>query len=82
MRLRDGLAFLHLEIAAVQDHEKEFDGKKRRDLAAKVQKALHDEAAWVYLWQLDELFGLSRKVKGFHMRPDHLMIVRDAYVEA
>ena len=42
----------------------------------------HDEGAWVYLWQLDELFGMSKKVKNFRMRPDHLMIARDAYVEA
>lgn len=69
-------------LKVIQDHETAFDPKRRKDLAARAQKGLHDEAAWVYLWQLDELFGVSKKVKNFRMRPDHLMIVRDAYVEA
>jgi hypothetical protein len=46
-----------------------------------VQKGLQDEVGWLFLWQLDEIFGLSKKVKNFHMRPDHLIQVRDAYVE-
>jgi peptide/nickel transport system substrate-binding protein len=66
----------------IEDHEQAFDPKRRRELAAQVQKGLHDEAAWVYLFQLDEIFGMTKKVKGFRMRPDHLMVVRDAYVEA
>ena len=37
---------------------------------------------WLYLWQLDEIFGMSRKVKGFRMRPDHILWTRDAFVEA
>lgn len=69
-------------LKTIQDHEREFDPKRRKDLAARAQKGLHDEAAWVYLWQLDELFGMSKKVKNFTMRPDHFMWVREAYVEA
>jgi peptide/nickel transport system substrate-binding protein len=68
-------------LKTIQDHETMFDPKKRRELAARAQKGLHDEGAWVYLWQLEELFGVSKKVKNFRMRPDHLMIARDAYVE-
>jgi len=37
---------------------------------------------WLFLWQLDELFGVTRKVKGFKMRPDNVLWMRDAYVEA
>jgi len=66
----------------IEEHEQLFDAKKRREVAAQVQKGLQEEVAWLFLWQLDEIFGLSRKVKGFHMRPDHLIWVRDAYVEA
>jgi peptide/nickel transport system substrate-binding protein len=69
-------------LKAIQDHEREFDPGRRKDLAARAQKGLHDEAAWVYLWQLDELFGITKKVKNFKMRPDHYMWVRDTYVEA
>jgi hypothetical protein len=48
-----------------------------------VQKGLQEEVGWLYLWQLDEIFGVSRKVKGFRMpRPDQILWTRDAYVEA
>ena len=52
------------------------------ELGAKALTGLHDEAVWVFLWQLDELFGVTRKVKGFKMRPDNVLWMRDAYVEA
>ena len=32
--------------------------------------------------RVDELFGVSKKVKGFKMRPDNYLWVRDTYVEA
>ena len=48
-----------------------------------MQKGLQEEVGWLYLWQLDEIFGVSRKVKGFRMpRPDQILWTRDAYVEA
>lgn len=65
----------------IEEHEQLFDPKKRREAAAQIQKGLQEEVAWLFLWQLDEIFGLSKKVKGFQMRPDHLILVRDAYVE-
>jgi hypothetical protein len=37
---------------------------------------------WLFLWQLDELFGVTRKVKGFRMRPDNVLHMRETYVEA
>ena len=66
----------------IEEHEQTFDAKKRRDLATQVQKGLQEEVGWLYLWQLDEIFGMSRKVKGFRMRPDQILWTRDAYVEA
>jgi peptide/nickel transport system substrate-binding protein len=66
----------------IEQHEQTFDPKKRRELAAQVQKGLHEDVGWLYLWQLDEIFGVSRKVKNFRMRPDHILWTRDAYVEA
>jgi hypothetical protein len=44
-------------------------------------KGLHEEAVWIFLWQLDELMGVSKKVKGFRMRPDNFIWARDAYAE-
>ena len=66
----------------LRDYGSIFPGEQRAKLAAVCQKALHDEAAWLYLWQLNENFGLRKAVHGFHMRPDHLLVVRDAYAEA
>ena len=69
-------------LKTIQEYERTFDPKKRKELAAKALKGLHDEAVWVFLWQLDELIGVSKKVKGFKMRPDNVIWVRDTYVEA
>jgi len=66
----------------IEEHEQTFEPKKRRELATQVQKGLQEEVGWLYLWQLDEIFGVSRKVKGFRMRPDHILWTRDAFVEA
>lgn len=66
---------------AIADHEEAFGPAQRKELAAKVQKGLRDEAVWVFLWQLNEIFGMSKKVKGFKMRADHEIWFRDTYVE-
>ena len=66
----------------IEEHEQAFDPKRRRELAAAVQKGLQDEVAWMFLWQLNEIFGVSKKVKNFRMRADHILLTRDAYVEA
>ena len=54
----------------------------RKELAAQALKGLHDEAVWVFLWQLEQLTGVSKKVKGFKIRADDFVWVRDTYVEA
>ena len=69
-------------LKAIQEYERTFDPKRRKELGAQALKALHDEAVWLFLWQLEELFGVSKKVKGFKMRPDNFLWVRDTYVEA
>jgi peptide/nickel transport system substrate-binding protein len=69
-------------LKAIQDYEQTFDAKRRKELAAAALKGLHDEAVWVFLWQLDQLTGVSKKVKGFKIRPDDVIWARDAYVEA
>jgi len=65
----------------IAEHEQAFGAGKRRELAAQVQKGLQEEVGWLYLWQLDEIFGMSRTVKGFRMRPDHILWTREASVE-
>jgi peptide/nickel transport system substrate-binding protein len=63
-------------------YEGVFDRQERAKLAAECQQALHDQAPWVFLWELNENFGLRKGVQGFRMRPDHLIRVQNAYVEA
>jgi peptide/nickel transport system substrate-binding protein len=69
-------------LKAIQEYERTFDAKRRKELGAQALKGLHDEAVWLFLWQLDTLFGVSKKVKGFKMRPDDFIWTRDTYVEA
>jgi peptide/nickel transport system substrate-binding protein len=69
-------------LAAIEEYERTFDAGKRKELGRKAQQGLHDEGVWVFLWQLDELMGVSKKTKGFKMRPDNYIWARDAYVEA
>jgi peptide/nickel transport system substrate-binding protein len=69
-------------LKAIQEYERTFDAKRRKELGAQALRGLHEEAVWLFLWQLDELFGVSKKVKGFKMRPDNYLWVRDTYVEA
>ena len=59
-----------------------FAGEERGKLAATCQQAIHDQAPWLFLWQVNENFGMKQGVQGFRMRPDHLIVVRDAYVES
>jgi peptide/nickel transport system substrate-binding protein len=69
-------------LKAIRDYEQTFDPKRRRELAAQALKGLHEEAVWLFLWQLEQLTGMSKKVKGFRIRPDDFIWARDAYVEA
>jgi peptide/nickel transport system substrate-binding protein len=68
-------------LKTIEEYDQAFDPKKRRELAVKAQQGIHDEAAWVFLWQLDELMGVGKKVKKFKMRADNFIWARDAYVE-
>jgi peptide/nickel transport system substrate-binding protein len=76
----------YLANAALAEKLKRYEGifakDERAKLAAECQQMLHEQAPWVFLWELDENFGLRKGVQGFRMRPDHLFRVQNAYVEA
>ncbi len=65
----------------IAEYEETFDPVKRKEMAARIQKELHDEAIWLFLYQLDELFGMNKKVKNFKMSPDQMLRFHDTYVE-
>ncbi len=69
-------------LKTLQEYDSAFDPKRRKELAATGLKFARDEAVWVTLYQLDELIGVSKKVKNFKMRADNVIWARDAYVEA
>jgi peptide/nickel transport system substrate-binding protein len=69
-------------LKTLEEYDVTFDPRKRRELAAAGLKHARDEAVWVTLWQLDQLTGVSKKVKGFKIRADDVIWARDAYVEA
>jgi len=69
-------------LKTLTEYDSAFDPKRRRELAATGLKFARDEAVWVTLYQLDELMGVSKKVKNFKMRADNVIWARDAYVEA
>ena len=68
-----------------EDHPgsgRRFDAKRSKDLGAQALKGLHAEGVWLFLWQLDDRSPSPEKVKGFKMRADGYIWVRDTYVEA
>jgi len=65
----------------LQRYSSTFDKAERAKIAAASQQTLHDQACWVFLYQTNENFGMKQGVQGFRMRPDHMIVVRDAYVE-
>jgi peptide/nickel transport system substrate-binding protein len=75
----------YLADAPLAEQLKRYEGvfakDERAKLAAACQQALHDQAPWVFLWELNENYGLRKGVQGFKMRPDHLIRVQNAYVE-
>ncbi|MGQ7887194.1 ABC transporter substrate-binding protein [Paenibacillus sp. WC2504] len=48
----------------------ELDDAKRKAIYDKAMTILHDEANYVYLYHINNVFGLSKKISGFNYVPD------------
>ncbi len=68
------------EREAILNARKEFDEAKRKEYQAQAQKLLWDEAPWLFLYQFDEIYGLTKNVQGFKMSADQITHVEKAYV--
>lgn len=68
-------------LAAAKKYFTTFDVAQRKQHAQKFAEDLNRQAAWVYLYQLEEIYGLNKKVKNFVMRPDHEVDLRQTYKE-
>ncbi len=49
-----------------------MDEKKRLDLYKEIQKDIYEEAPLVFLYQQIDHYGVSKSLKGFHVRGDEL----------
>ncbi len=58
-----------------------LDEKKRKDLYSKISKKLLEEAAQVFLYQQQDHWGVSKKVKNFQARGDELFYLYRVSVE-
>jgi peptide/nickel transport system substrate-binding protein len=59
----------------------EIDQAKRRDLYLKAQARFNADAPWLFLWLPQDLYGVSRRVKGWQPSADSRINLHDAYVE-
>lgn len=50
-----------------------MDPDARYKLAHQIQRAIHDEAVHLFLYNQEATYGLSKKVQGFVGRPDEMM---------
>ena len=50
-----------------------MDPDARYELAHQIQRAIHDEAIHLFLYNQESTYGVSKKVQGFIARPDEMM---------
>lgn len=53
----------------------------RRDLYLKAQEIVTREAPWVFLWLPQDLYGVSKRLKGWEPSADSRINLHDAYIE-
>ena len=58
-----------------------MDPKGRADAYAELQKLIHDEAPWVFLWQQHDLYGVASHIE-WTPRADEKVWMYDAKVVA
>jgi peptide/nickel transport system substrate-binding protein len=59
----------------------EVDRDKRRGLYMKVQETVNREAPWIFLWLPQEIYGVSKRVKGWQPSADSRINLHRASVE-
>jgi peptide/nickel transport system substrate-binding protein len=61
--------------------EVEVDVAKRRDMYLKAQALVTGDAPWVFLWLPQDLYGVSKRVKGWRPSADSRLNLADASVD-
>jgi len=58
-----------------------MDEKKRKEIYGRISKKISEEAPFVFLYQQQDHWGISKKVKGFQARGDELFYLYRVSVE-
>ncbi len=65
--------------AMIEAEQQEVDPEARQEIFVEIQQYLKDQAAWIYLYDQEDLYGLSERVQ-WQARPDELEWVYDMSV--
>jgi len=60
---------------------REVDPEKRKELYKILQEKIVDDAPWIFLYVLDQVYAKSKKVKGDVALPIEIVLVKDAWLE-
>jgi peptide/nickel transport system substrate-binding protein len=61
--------------------ETEIDRDKRKALYLKAQKLIHEDAPWVFLWLPKDVYGVSKRLRGWQPSADGKINLHRATVE-
>lgn len=59
----------------------ETDSAKRADLFSKAQKQVNADAPWIFLWVPQDLYGVSKRLKGWKPSADSRVNLHRAYIQ-
>ena len=59
--------------------KKEMDPKKRHELLAEAQKIVVDDAPWIFLYNIYQIFAKSKSLKNVKAIPTELILLNEAY---
>lgn len=71
--------YSNAEVDALLDAAaKEMDRHKRAKLYRDAQAVINAEAPWIFLWVPEDLYGVSKRIKGWRPSPDGRINLHDA----
>lgn len=59
----------------------EIDPAKRADLFVKAQKQVNADAPWIFLWVPEDVYGVSKRLKGWQPSADSRVNLHRAYIQ-
>lgn len=59
----------------------ETDAAKRADMFVKAQKQVNADAPWIFLWVPEDVYGVSKRLKGWQPSADSRINLHRAYIQ-